>query len=220
MTMKWWMITCTYTCIKCLTGRNTTNPYTPKYTIRTSTTLKQQKTHIYRHRTSNEDKDWSDTDWRREWGRNDMRRGRAKDKDREKTEERQTASYRKALATRNNIKYESKLKKSNQATQKEEWKNKKRDQQGRGSSAVRQVLKAPAPPSRYVPPQTSPSPPPPLPGRGGVDMGARWGGDEKNTAHTDGGWATDLACSPYGTPVEVSRVHLTKGGIEGKTTVF
>ena len=54
---------------------------------------------------------------------------------------------------------------------------------GRGSSAVRQVLKPPAPcislPSRSVP--TPPSLSSPLPGReGGVEnMGARWGGDEE-----------------------------------------
>lgn len=92
----------------------------------------------------------------------------------------------------------------------DERRKKRRDQQGRGSSAVRQVLKPPVPPSLSLPNHLPPSHTP-LPGRGGVDMGARDGVEtRRNTAHTDGGWATDLACSPYGTPVEVSRVHLTK----------
>lgn len=52
-------------------------------------------------------------------------------------------------------------------------------------SAVRQVLKPPAHPAL---PSLLKSPPPPLPPppwpRGGVDMGAGWGGDEKKTQHT------------------------------------
>lgn len=78
-------------------------------------------------------------------------------------------------------------------------------------------------PTLPKPTQPIPSPtPPPLPSL--AEGESTWAQDgvetRRNTSHTDGGWATDLACSPYGTPVEVSRVHLTKGGIEGKTTVF
>lgn len=144
-----------------------------------------------------------------------MRRGRAKDKERRETEEPQTTGYRRARATgkwKNG--YESKLKNPRKPHRREGMKGGGgRTQQGRRSSAVRQVLKPPAPPS---PSQPSPSlnPPTPLPSL--AEGESTWAQDgvetRRNTAHTDGGWATDLACSPYGTPVEVSRVHLTKGG--------
>lgn len=47
-------------------------------------------------------------------------------------------------------------------------------------------VEAPRPSLPFCP-SPKPNPPPPhLPGRGGVDMGARWGGDEKK--HSTHGW--------------------------------
>lgn len=61
----------------------------------------------------------------------------------------------------------------------------RRNQQGKKAVGCQTGVEAPRP-SR--PPLSSETPPPPLPPppwpRGGVDMGAGWGGDEKKTQHT------------------------------------
>lgn len=56
-----------------------------------------------------------------------MRRGRAKDKERKETEEQQTTGYRRALATRNEIK----LKKSKKSHTEGEMKGKKKKKSAR-----------------------------------------------------------------------------------------
>lgn len=143
-----------------------------------------------------------------------MRRGRAKDKERRETEEQQTTGYRRARATGKwKKRYKSKLRNPRKP-------HRRRDGRGKKNSTREKVVgcqtgvEAPRP-TLPKPSQPIPSPtPPPLPSL--AEGESTWAQDgvetRRNTAHTDGGWATDLACSPYGTPVEVSRVHLTKGG--------
>lgn len=119
-----------------------------------------------------------------------MRRGRAKDKERRETEERQTTGYRGALATgqrKTGTKESLKIQESD--TEGGMKGNKKKKSTREKVVGCQTGVEAPRP-SLPVPPQPIPSPPPtptpPLPGRGGVDMGARWGGDEKK--HSTHGW--------------------------------
>lgn len=210
MTMKWWMITCSN--IQRLTGSDTSYSYTPIHMIvRTSTTL----THSYRHigggtrirtdPTLTDKENEAETQWEE-----------AEPKTRRGGDRGATNGWLVELVLQEKKSKKLSFKKKPHRRKDE---RKTRNQQGSGSSAVRQVLKPPAPSSLSGPP---PTPPPSL--AEGESTWARDGVEtRRNTAHTDGGWATDLACSPYGTPVEVSKVHLTKGGVggtEGETTIF
>lgn len=114
-----------------------------------------------------------------------MRRGRAKDKERRETEERQTTGYRGALATgqrKTGTKVSLKIQESH--TEGGMKGNKKKKSTREKVVGCQTGVEAPRP---SLPSPTHPFPtPPPLPGRGGVDMGARWGGDEKK--HSTHGW--------------------------------